>query len=406
VRLNRRALLAGGAGTVAALGLTRAGAQVEAAPGTIAAPAAVRPPGQPAAAHSNRAPSAWLERAVDAIGEDATTPLQALQGIITPSDLHFSRHHFGTPQIDPAGYRLMVHGLVRKPLVFTLEDLMRFPGKSRVCFLECAGNGAGAYRRPSRELSPQRIDGATSTSEWVGVPLATVLDEAGVLPQAHWFLAESQDAGLYARSIPLSKAYDDAMLAYAQNGEPLRAEQGYPVRLLLPGWEGSASVKWIRRIELLAKPAMTRDETARYSDVLPDHEIHPFVFVMEVKSIITTPAHPETLEPGWREIRGLAWSGRGRIDRVEVSTDGGSTWTAASLDGPVHPKAHTRFRLPWRWDGGETVLMSRAVDETGAVQPTLEAFRESRLPANDYRNNYIRAWRVQANGRIFFASGC
>jgi sulfane dehydrogenase subunit SoxC len=393
--LSRRAVLGGTVAAVASAGLAQADS-----------PPVQRPPGQPALNHSNRSDFVTLERTVDAVREDASTPLQALSGTITPSDLHFSRHHFGTPIIDPDGHRLLVHGLVRRPLVFTMDELSRFPSKSCICFVECAGNAAGAYRRPRPEMTPQAVDGATSNSEWVGVPLGLVLDEAGVERDATWLLAESADAGLYSRSIPLSKAYDDALLAYAQNGEPLRAEQGFPVRLLLPGWQGSASVKWLRRLELLRHPAMTRDETARYSDVLRDGKIHPFLFVMEVKSIITSPAYPELLTPGWREIRGLAWSGRGTIARVDVSTDGGASWTPAKLDEPVVAKAHTRFRLPWRWEGRASLLMSRAVDETGAMQPTLAQFTAERLPANDYRNNYVRSWRVADDGHVFFASGC
>jgi sulfane dehydrogenase subunit SoxC len=238
------------------------------------------------------------------------------------------------------------------------------------------------------------------------VPLAAVLEEVGVASDATWLLAEGQDACRYARSIPLSKAYDDALLAYAQNGEPLRVEQGFPLRLLLPGWEGSANVKWLRRIEVLTEPAMTRDETARYTDISRDGKVHPFVFVMPVKSIITTPSYPQVITLGPREIRGLAWSGKGRIDRVDVSIDGGASWTAADLDEPRLPKAHTRFRVPWRWEGDVALLMSRARDETGAVQPTLDEFRAAVPPGNDYRNNYVRAWRVGSDGRVTFASGC
>jgi sulfane dehydrogenase subunit SoxC len=347
-----------------------------------------------------------LTRSVDSQGDDAYTPLQALHGAITPSDLHFSRHHFGTPEIAATQHRLIVHGLVREALTFGMDDLLRFPAESSVRFIECAGNGAGAFHHPRPDMSPQAVDGATSSSEWVGVPLRVVLQRAGVLPEASWFVAEGADAGRYTRSIPLSKAYEDALLAYAQNGEPLRPEQGYPLRLLLPGWQGSACVKWLRRIQLVARPAMTREETARYSDVLLDGTIHPFVFVMDVKSIITTPAFPEVLAPGWREIRGLAWSGRGRVARVDVSVDGGATWAAAALDEPVLPKAHTRFRFPWRWNGEEQTIMSRASDETGAVQPTLDPFKSTRGLGNDYRNNYVRVWRVRSDGRVFFATGC
>lgn len=372
-----------------------------------AAPAATgRAPGEPAANLSRRSSSVRLERSVDAIGQDAYTPLQELSGAITPSDLHFSRNHFGTPRLDAEGYELVVHGLVDRPTAFSLEDLKRMPSRCATYFLECAGNGAGAFHHPRPTMSPQYIDGATSNSEWVGVPAAFVLRQVGVASDASWMLAESHDAGRYARSIPLAKAYDDALFAYAQNGEPLRAEQGFPLRLVLPGWEGSASIKWLRRVELLSRPAMTRDETARYSDVALDGAIHPFTFVMGVKSIITTPSYPEVLLPGWREIRGLAWSGHGRIARVDVTTDGGATWRAAELDPPVLPKAHTRFRLAWSWSGEGATLMSRALDERGNAQPTLEEFRADRPAGNDYHNNYIRAWRVAADGRVAFASGC
>ena len=380
--------------------------------GTASLSSLARQPGDVAKTQSRRAPNIGLGRAVDGVGQDAYTPLGQLSGIITPSDLHFSRHHFGTPEIEPSTYELLVHGLVDRPTVFTLDDLLRLPSRACICFLECAGNGAGAFRRPRPEMSAQAIDGATSTSEWVGVPLGHVLGEVGVSSNAAWLLAESQDAGRYARSVPLSKAYDDALLAYAQTGEPLRMEQGYPVRLLLPGWAGSASVKWLRRIELLAGPAMTRDETARYSEVARDGTIHPFVFVMDSKSIITIPSYPQTIEPGYREIRGLAWSGRGRIAHVDVSTDGGASWQNAELDGAVLPKAHTRFKFPWRWDGRPTTLMSRAIDETGAAQPTLKAFREAprrgqRLPQQLHtrmeghagRSGFLCVWRLTSSWR-------
>jgi sulfane dehydrogenase subunit SoxC len=385
--MNRRTFIAGATSVVGATNTGRA-------------------PGSPAGSFSERSRFFASRRAVDSIGQDAYTPLAQQTGIITPADLHFSRHHFGAPDIDPDAYRLLVHGHVRKPIVLTLDDLIRLPSEARICFVECAGNGAGAFRRPSPSLTAGQVDGAMSTSEWVGVRLSTVLDEAGVSAEARWLLVESQDAGLYARSIPLQKAYDDAFLAYAQNGEPLRVEQGFPVRLVVPGWEGSASVKWVRRIELLTGPAMTRDETARYSEVTVDGKIHPFSFVMPVKSIITRPSFPDAIAKGWHEIRGLAWSGRGRVARVDISIDGGATWAAARLDDPVLPAAHTRFTLPWRWDGIDRVIMSRAVDETGDVQPTLDAFRAERTAGNDYRNNYVRAWRVGTDGQVAFASGC
>lgn len=336
------------------------------------------------------------------------TPLQDLEGIITPADLHFERHHAGVPTIDPASYTLLVHGMVERPTIFTLADLKRFPGKSMIRFLECSGNGGRAYRleTPTAELSPQQTDGLTSTSEWTGVPLATLLREVGASPKAKWFLAEAMDAAVMTRSIPIEKAHDDALIAYGQNGEALRPEQGYPARLLLPGFEGSSNVKWIRRIELADQPFMSREETSKYTDPLPDGTARMFSFVMDAKSLITEPAYPDRLEaPGWREIRGLAWSGRGRIARVEVSTDGGRTWATATLDEPVLPKCHTRFRLPWNWSGREAVIVSRATDETGYVQPTLAQLIEVRGPATQYHFNHLRAWQVTADGTVKLLGG-
>jgi sulfane dehydrogenase subunit SoxC len=339
-------------------------------------------------------------------GTSSQTPLQDLSGIITPADLHFERHHAGVPAIDPERYSLLVHGLVERPTVFTLADLKRFPGRSIIRFLECSGNGSRAYRSSAEdaEVTPQQVDGLTSTSEWTGVPLATLFREVGASPKARWFLAEAMDAAVMTRSIPIEKAHDDALIAYAQNGEALRPEQGYPARLLLPGFEGSSNVKWIRRLELADGPFMTREETSKYTDPLPDGTARMFSFVMDAKSIITEPAWPDRLTgPGWWEIRGLAWSGRGRITRVEVSADGGRTWRTATLDEPILPKSHTRFRLPWRWSGGEALLMSRATDETGYVQPTREALVEARGPSTSYHYNNIRVWRVGADGSVRLA---
>jgi sulfane dehydrogenase subunit SoxC len=330
----------------------------------------------------------------------ALTPLEDLDGTITPSDLHFTRHHAGIPEIDPARFRLMVHGLVERPLAFSLDDLRRLPARSRVCFVECSGNGLGARRNPRREQTPGDVDGATSNSEWTGVPLSVLLAEVGAQPRATWLLAQSQDAARYTRSLPLTGIVDEALVAWAQNGEPLRREQGYPARLVLPGLEGSAQVKWLRRLELVDGPQFTREETSRYSDLLPDGKVHGYRLEMGVKSVITSPAWPKRLERGMWEIRGLAWSGRGAIARVEISTDGGVRWESAKLDGPVLPKAHTRFRLPWRFNGQSALLMSRATDETGQVQPMPGAVR--RVAGSDYHNNEVRAWNVEPDGQVWF----
>jgi len=336
------------------------------------------------------------------------TPLQDLDGIITPSDLHFERHHGGVPAIDPAQYSLLIHGMVDRPLVFTLADLRRFPGRSMIRMMECSGNGGRAYRREGdqTDVTPQQVDGLTSTSEWTGVPLATLLREAGASPKAKWILAEGMDAAVMTRSIPIDKAYDDALIAYGQNGEALRPEQGYPVRLFLPGVEGNASIKWLRRLEVSDQPFMTREETSKYTDPLPDGTARIFSLDMDAKSLITEPAFPDRLTgPGWWEVRGLAWSGRGKIARVEISVDGGTTWQPATLDEPVLPKCHTRFRFPFEWKGGETTLLSRATDDTGYTQPTLDALMKVRGPATAYHFNHIRGWKVLADGAVKFAGG-
>ncbi len=328
------------------------------------------------------------------------TPHQDLTGMITPSDLHFERHHAGVPAIDPRRYSLVIHGLVERPMVFSLADLRRFPSISRICFLECSGN---FNRTAGSETTPQALAGMTSQSEWTGVGLATLFREVGVRPAATWFLAESQDAAIMARSIPVAKAWDDAMIAYAQNGEAIRPEQGYPARLLLPGWEGNANVKWIRRIELSDRPFMTREETSKYTEPLSDGTIRQFSFLMDARSLITYPTYPATLTPGWVEITGIAWSGSGLIRRVDVSTDSGKTWTAAALQAPVLPKAHTRFRHLWNWSGREAVIMSRAVDETGYVQPTRAELIAARGPGSlPYHLNPIVAWVIRSDGTVVY----
>jgi len=334
-----------------------------------------------------------------AYGIASLTPLERLHGTITPADLHFERHHGGIPTLGP-DHELLIHGMVEHPLRFSLEDLKRFPSVTRICFVECAGN----YFPRGDTSTPQMLCGLTSQSEWTGVRLSTLLREVGARINATWLIAEGSDAAVLSRSIPIEKALDDALVVYAQNGEALRPAQGYPLRLLLPGWEGNTNVKWLRRIELTDAPAMSREETSKYTEPLRDGSIRQFSFELEARSVITAPACPQTIEPGWHEIRGLAWSGRGRIDRVEVSTDGGKTWQIASLQGPVLPKAHTRFNLPWRWDGQQTELMSRAVDETGYMQPTLKHIYKRWGPGSGpYHFNPIIGWLVRRDGEIRFS---
>jgi sulfane dehydrogenase subunit SoxC len=329
------------------------------------------------------------------------TPHHRLHGTITPNSLHFERHHSGVPDIDPAQHRLLIHGAVRRPLTFTVDSLLRYPTVTRIQFLECAGN-SGQNLGPQAPQAPAGvIHGLMSCSEWTGVPLSTLMDEAGVERGAEWVLAEGADAAAMSRSVPLAKIMDDAIVALYQNGERLRPENGYPLRLFLPGYEGNMSVKWLRRLKVVSEPTMTRDETSHYTDVLLGGKALILTYPMEVKSIITNPSTGLALRgPGLYEITGLAWSGLGRIRRVEVSADGGRTWAEAALGDPVLPKSFTRFRMAWRWNGGPAVLMSRAVDETGAVQPTRASLVAEHGERQNYHNNGIQAWAIAAGGEV------
>lgn len=328
------------------------------------------------------------------------TPLQDLAGIITPNGLHYIRSHAGTPTIDPDQHRLMVHGMVDRPLSFSMEDLMRFPSISVIHFLECSGNTSPLNRaKIEPDWTVQVTHGLMSCAEWTGVRLADVLAEAGVRTGATWMLAEGADACAMTRSIPVAKAMDDAILVYAQNGERLRPEQGYPLRLLLPGYEGSTCIKWLRRLKLGNQPFQTREETSKYTDLEPDGKAVQFNFIMEVKSVITRPSPGFQLkQTGFHEISGIAWSGNGRITKVEVSVDEGATWTEAALQDPVMPRCLTRFRLPWSWKGGPAVLQSRATDETGAVQPTRASLLSERGSEFYYHYNAISSWRLASDG--------
>jgi sulfane dehydrogenase subunit SoxC len=331
------------------------------------------------------------------------TPLQDLHGIITPSSLHFERHHSGIPDIDPARHELMVHGLVDRPLVFTMSDLLRLPSVSRIHFLECAGNSGREHEGRPGETA-QKSHGLLSCSEWTGVTLKTLLDQAGLMPAARWIVAEGSDAARLNRSLPLEKALDDVIVAYGQNGEALRPSQGYPLRLFVPGWEGNVSIKWLGRLQVTSEPYMTRDEAAFYTDLLPSGKARRFSFMMEAKSVITRPSGTHRLDnKGFYEISGLAWSGRGRITRVEVSTDEGRSWQDATLTSPVLLKAATRFTLPWRWQGEETSLQSRCTDESGYVQPARESLLAVRGPNASDHYNGIKVWYVHKDGVVSHA---
>jgi sulfane dehydrogenase subunit SoxC len=331
----------------------------------------------------------------------ARTPLHMLDGIITPSGLHFERSHSGIPDIDPDQHRLVIHGLVKRSLVFTLDALHRYPMHSRIAFIECAGNGQLLNAPQPQQVGIAPLHGMIGCSEWTGVKLSTLLDEAGVDPAARWVIAEGADAAAMSRSIPLAKAMDDTLVCLYQNGERVRPSNGYPVRLLVPGFEGNMNVKWLRRLKLTTQPVMSKDETSKYTVLLKDEKAWQFVFPMEVKSVITRPAPGLTLKgPGFYEITGLAWSGNGAIRKVEVSADGGKSWAVAALQGPILPKATVRFRAPWQWNGGPAILQSRATDITGMVQPTRTAFAQARGLRGVYHYNAIASWRIDEKGEV------
>jgi sulfane dehydrogenase subunit SoxC len=327
------------------------------------------------------------------------TPHHLLDGMITPSGLHYERSHSGVPDIDPEQHRLVIHGLVRQPLVFSPEDLSRYPRTSRIAFLECAGNSGALSTAQAQPLNVQAIHGLLSCSDWTGVKLSTLLDEAGIDPRAKWVLAEGADSSGMSRSFPLAKAMDDALVCLYQNGERVRPANGYPLRLLLPGFEGNMNVKWLRRLKLVDAPIMTKDETSKYTILLKEDKAWQFVFPIEVKSIITRPSPGLTLKgAGFYEISGLAWSGNGRIRQVEVSADGGQSFAPAALQEPVLPKALTRFRAPWQWNGGPAVLQSRATDDTGMVQPSRAQFVAARGLRGNYHYNAVASWKIDQAG--------
>jgi sulfane dehydrogenase subunit SoxC len=343
--------------------------------------------------------------------QHARTPHQSLNGTITPNSLHFTILHSGIPDIDPAQHRLVIHGMVRQPLEFTVDALLRYPMITRKYFVECGGNSAPLFSNEPVQAPVGLLHGLASCAEWTGVPLSTLLDEAGADPSAKWMLAEGADSLKVSRSVPMKKAYDDAMIALYQNGERIMPGNGYPMRLLLPGYEGNMNTKYVRRIKVIDQPAMTFYETRNYSPILPGGKAYRFYFVNEVKSFITRPSFGQALNgPGFYEITGIAYSGSGTITKVAVSADGGKSWGEAALDGPVVPKAFTRFSMPWRWDGQPVVLTSRAWDDSGAVQPLRAEFIAARgqsknpvksplaFPNNHY--NSLTSWGIDGKGEI------
>ena len=404
---GRRTFLTGAAALGGAIAAQAGGARAqESNPPTV--PKWMKEPGAPIRSNMYGSPAAAEKNVIRRDRGDnvqpgagiSLTPLQDLNGILTPSGLVFERHHAGIPDIDPAQHRLMVHGMVKRPLVFNMEELRRFPSVSKIHFLECSGNTSRQWKTPSSR-SLQVSHGLLSCCEWTGVPLATVLEECGLDAKAAWVLAEGADGAAMTRSIPIQKCLEDALLVWGQNGEALRPEQGYPLRLFLPGWEGNMSIKWLRRLKVGDQPFQTREETSKYTDSMPDGTARQFTFDMEAKSVITYPAMDHKLKgAGFYEISGLAWTGKGRIQRVDVSVDGGRNWKPATLQEPVLNRCLTRFRLPWQWDGSPATLQSRAIDETGYVQPTHAQLVAARGTNNLYHYNAIQSWAVQANGEI------
>jgi sulfane dehydrogenase subunit SoxC len=404
--LDRRAMLRAGLFSAGIAGVAPALAQTAESIGANS-PDWMKTPGRSFSAYGM--PSKWQEKVQRVLTQlpgrpgtgSSRTPIQLLEGTITPNGLHFERHHNGVADIDPARHELVIHGMVKRPLAFTVDALMRYPMETHIRFVECAGNTGGYAAPQPQQTTAAGLNGLVSCSEWSGVRLRTLLEEAGVGEGAKWVIAEGADAAAMSRSVPIEKCMDDAVVALYQNGEAIRPEQGYPMRLLLPGFEGNMQVKWLHRLNVTGAPVDARDETAHYTELMPNGKARQYMFLQAVKSVITKPSFGMTMKgPGFYEVSGLAWSGAGRISKVEVSADGGKTWAPAALSEPVLPKALTRFRLAWQWDGRPSVLLSRATDETGDVQPTRSAWVAQYAPGQFYHFNGIQSWSVEADGTV------
>jgi sulfane dehydrogenase subunit SoxC len=414
--LDRRALLGRGVMMAGAMGAGAAGALTGAAAEPLTEAPWSLEPGDATPPYGHPSPyEKGVVRTVDnpknePSGSRARTPHHLLKGIITPNGLHFTIMHAGIPDIDPAQHKLVIHGMVKQPLVFDLDALSRYRMVTRIGFLECGGNSAPMFSNEPIQANVQALHGLASCAQWTGVPLSALLDEAGVDPKAKWIIAEGADAPHLSRSVPLAKVMDDAMVAMYQNGERIQPGQGYPMRLYLPGYEGNMNVKFLRRIQVTDQPGMTFFESKIYSDPLPNGKDTQFYFVQEVKSFISSPSPGLGLkEPGVHEISGIAYAGTGRIAKVLVSADGGKSWGEAALDEPRLPKAFTRFSMPWRWDGGPAILQSRAWDEAGNMQPTREQFVAQRgqtskppsvLGFPGHHFNAVTSWAVDSKGEV------
>jgi sulfane dehydrogenase subunit SoxC len=406
---SRRSFLAGSLGLAAAATVSGQARASQPDPAIVEIPDATRylgpgvddnPYGQPSPFEKDviRRHVAWLTAAPESSVN--FTPIHELDGIITPNSLCFARHHAGRAEIDPADYRLMIHGLVEKPLVFTLEDLKRFPRVNRIHFCECAAN-SGMEWRGAQLNGAQFTHGMIHCVMYTGVPLRTLLEEAGLRTSAKWVMPEGGDASALSRSIPLDKALDDCLVAFKANGEALHPDQGYPVRLVVPGWEGNMWVKWLRRVEIGDEPWQLREETSKYTDLMTDGRARRFTWIMDCKSVVTSPSPQAPLKvKGPNVLTGIAWSGRGTISRVDVTLDGGRNWRPARLDGPSFDKAVHRFYYEFEWNGEPLLVQSRAIDSTGYIQPTKDELRAVRGTSSIYHNNGIQTWHVQKSGEV------
>ena len=387
----------------------------------VAAGAGLAAKGQPASAQPqhvhNEPPRRGARYSLDHLTH--YTPLQDYMGIITPAPVHFVQQHSAEfPEIDADQHRLTIHGMVDRPLSFSMADLKQLPSVSRVHFVECHGNSSPQIHNPQNSKNPnmglpvQYIHGMASCSEWSGVPFSVLLNEAGVQKEGTWLVLEGGDQGKFSHTLPVAKAMEDCFVAYGQNGEPLRVEQGYPIRLLVPGWEGPFNVKYLKHIKVVDQPYNTWNESMNHSVSRNDlgGKARWYHFEWAPKSLITRPSAGMEMRKGYVQITGLAWSGAGRISRVEVSTDGGKNWKDAKIQGPVHTKAHTRFTYDWAWDGQEAIIQSRCTDETGDVQPTVaELGKHWNIPIEDWTKaerpraihfNAIQPWKVARDGTI------
>ena len=370
-----------------------------------------REPGADLSTHSERSKFVKIDRIPEATpgkrnvdpsdAINSKTPHQKLVGSITPSDLHYERSHSGVPELDPAKHRLLIHGMVQKPLVFSVDDLKAMPSISRVVFIECTGNGWENWKKADPNLTVQNTHGLVSTNEWTGVPLKFLIDLAGKDRASIWMLAEGGDAAGVDRSIPLTdEIVNEAFVAYGQNGEPLRPAHGFPMRLVIPGFEGNLNIKWLRRLKFGDQPWMTRWETARYTQLLANGKARQFQLRMETNSVITQPSGMMEIRPGYNRITGLAWSGHGKIAKVEVSTDGAKSWKQAQLNYPVLPKAQTRFQMEWTWDGKPTKIVSRSTDDKGNVQPDRQSFIAATGTNALFHYNAHQTWNIDEGGRV------